>query len=105
MASAKQHTLGRDERLKSRKLIDRVFKEGRAFSVFPFRVIYIFTDNKEHRLQAGFSASSRNFKKAVDRNRIKRITKEAYRIKKSELVEALTVNDQSVSLFLVYTAK
>ena len=56
-------------------------------------------------LQAGFSASTRNFKKAVDRNRIKRLTKEAYRLQKPALEEQLTLKNMKLAIFFIYTDK
>jgi ribonuclease P protein component len=101
----KEFTLRKNERLKHRKLIERLFKEGRNFSVFPFRIYYLFADESAAPLQAGFSASARNFKKAVDRNRIKRITREAYRLQKKELRDLLTNRQQNMAVFFVYTDK
>lgn len=102
---AKEFTLGKNERLKHRKFIEQLFKEGKSFSVFPFRVFYLFTDELTEPIQAGFSASTRNFKKAVDRNRIKRITREAYRLQKNELRSLLAGRSQKLALFFIYTDK
>jgi ribonuclease P protein component len=100
-------TLGRDQRLKSRKQIDRIFREGKSMNVFPFRVYYVLQPLVEGRqsLQAGFGASKRNFKKAVDRNRIKRLTREAYRLKKAPLGVLLEERQLSLALFFIYTGK
>lgn len=109
-----RYTLGKNERLKSRKLIEQLFKTGKSFSSFPFRVIYLLaaTDNgketTDHRqqttgIQAGFSVSSRNFKRAVDRNRIKRLMREAYRLQKNDLLQQLLPDNKKLTLFFIYT--
>lgn len=107
----KKFTLGKQERLKSRKLIDQLFKEGRSFNVFPYRVYYLFRQADisrpgSHLLQFGTGVSTKNFKHAVDRNRIKRLTREAYRLQKIPLEELVRSKKQvSVALFLIYTGK
>ena len=100
-------TLGRDQRLKSRKQIERLFREGKSMHVFPFRLHYALQPLEEGRetLQAGFGAARRNFKKAVDRNRIKRLTREAYRLRKEPLYLLLKERGMALSLFFIYTGK
>ncbi|HMH22602.1 MAG TPA: ribonuclease P protein component [Puia sp.] len=99
-------TLGKEERLKSRKLIERVFREGKSFALFPFRVFYLSGGLPPHIfLQAGFGAGNRNFKKAVDRNRIKRLTREAYRLQKHPLEAHLKEKVQPLAVFFIYTGK
>jgi ribonuclease P protein component len=95
--------LSANERLKSRKIIQRLFKEGKSFSHFPFRVIYIDLENVDAPLQAGFTVSTRNFKKAVDRNRIKRLMRESYRLQKNRLEDYLHENHKSIAVFFVFT--
>lgn len=73
--------------------------------VSPLRVQYRFVHLPQGHLQAGFSASSRNFKKAVHRNRIKRLTREAWRLQKNELEKKLQQKDQQLALFFIYTAR
>ncbi|HEV8285427.1 MAG TPA: ribonuclease P protein component [Chitinophagaceae bacterium] len=106
---AKQFTLGKNERLKSRKLIEQLFNEGKTISAFPFRVYYMFyprtTTHSSFTIQFGAGVSGKNFRKAVDRNRIKRLTREAYRLQKHELQEVLKANKKQLNVFFIYTAK
>ena len=106
---AKQYTLGKNERLKSRKQIEQLFKSGQRFVSPPFRIFYSFQTGSQpvrgHSLQAGFSASSRNFKTAVSRNRIKRLTKEAYRLQKNALQDKLEEQNRKLDIFFIYTGK
>jgi ribonuclease P protein component len=84
-------------------LIDNIFKEGKSFSDFPFRIFYLQPEKNVSHLQAAFSASSKNFKRAVDRNRIKRLMREAYRLQKSMLRAKLEEAQQYLVIFFIYT--
>jgi ribonuclease P protein component len=96
--------LGKSERLKSRKQIDQVFKTGKKITLFPFRLLYN-TETGSGNAKAGFTVSSKNFPRAVDRNRIKRLSREAYRLQKKELQTLVLKNDYSLQLFFIYTGK
>lgn len=102
-----KHTLGKNERLKSRKRIEELFKNGIILHHFPFKVLYKNAGQGDERYPAKFavSVSKRFFKRAVDRNRIKRKIREAYRLNKLPLYNSLADNDQNLSLFVIYTAK
>lgn len=108
---AKQFTLGRNERLKSRKQIEQLFKEGKTFNTFPFRIFYtqtpvsLINNQSLTNLQFGAAVSTKNFKRATDRNRIKRLTREAWRIQKKELEVLLKTSDKQLNVFFIYTAK
>lgn len=99
-----QFTLGKNERLKSRKLIEQLFKEGKNLVISPFRVYYKSVDSP-FTLQFGIGVSNKNFKKAVDRNRIKRLTREAYRLQKNALQEKLKERNIQLNVFFIYTGK
>ena len=93
-----------EDRLKSRKSIDELFAQGESFSNFPFRILWRLTD-ADAGLKAGFTVSSKNFKKATDRNRIKRLMRESYRLQKNELKIFIDGTGKSLHLFFIYTGK
>jgi ribonuclease P protein component len=139
-----RYTWNKAEKLKSRKRIDQVFKQGKNFSVFPFKVFYLLAPAQPGSpgtpspatpalpavqsapspappasplpvqasvspvpppVQAGFGAGSRHFKKAVDRNRIKRVCREAYRLQKQALLDHLGSRGLSMAVFFIYIGK
>jgi len=103
-----RYTLKKAEKLKSRKRIDLLFKKGKSFSVFPYKVFFMVTPAETSpgtSIQTGFGVSSRHFKKAVDRNRIKRLGREAWRLQKNPLADHLTKKEISIALFFVYIGK
>jgi len=78
-----KYTLGKEERLKSKKLIERLYKERNSVKAFPLRMIFLQTEHtSKFPSQVGVSVPKRNFKRAVDRNRIKRLMRESYRLQK-----------------------
>ena len=94
---------GKIDKLKSKKLIEALFREGDTISVFPLRLIYmpaIFHDGS--RLKTGVSVSKKTFKKAVTRNHIKRLIREAYRLNKNNHFNNLTT---SCALMILYIGK
>ncbi len=77
-------TLGKQERLKHRKLITQLFSEGKSIKVFPLRMVYLQVEHySSFPVQCGVSVPKRNFKKAVSRNKIKRLLRESYRLQKN----------------------
>jgi ribonuclease P protein component len=104
MSRNKPYSLGKSERLKSRKQIDALFEKGKKITQFPFRVLYQ-TEPGPGQIKAGFTVGSKNFPRAVDRNRIKRLSREAYRLQKKELETGVLSNGFTVHLFFIYTAK
>lgn len=104
MTKEPRYFFKKEDKLKSRKAIDAVFKDGRSFSNYPLKVIWL-PQNTRERLQAAVGVSSRNFKKATERNRIKRLMREAYRLQKAALHEHLQAREKSLSVFFLYVGK
>jgi ribonuclease P protein component len=103
LETKQRYTFKKEEKLKSRKTIEQLFREGRSFSNFPFRVLWKFAGTSTPPLQTGFAVSSKHFKKAVDRNRIKRLVREAYRLQKSDLQNQLQLQQKQLAVFIIYT--
>jgi len=96
-------TLCSDERLKSKKIIQQLFDEGKSVSQNGFALIYFpVALQTVFPAQAGFSVPKRNFKRAVDRNRIKRLIREAYRLNKTELYQKLSEATKQLAMMWVY---
>lgn len=94
------------ERLHSKKLIETLFREGKSFFIHPFKVIFLNTPEKnEVPVQVLISVSKRNLKKATDRNRVKRLIREAYRNNKNEFANHVADKEIQLLLGLVYTGR
>jgi ribonuclease P protein component len=102
---AKQFTLAASERLKSRKAIEQLFREGKAFTLLPFRVYYQPGNAPGSSLQFGAGVSTKNFKRAVDRNRVKRVMREAWRLQKTVLQDQLKEQNGKLDVFMIYTGR
>jgi len=92
-------TFEKAERLSSEKSIQELFEKGSSFYLYPFKVVYIAGKDPVH--QVMMSVPSRNFKRAVDRNLIKRRVREAYRLQK----EIISTCPQKGVFSFIYTAK
>lgn len=103
----KSASFGKKEKLKSRKAIDALFASGKSYAAFPLRVRYRFLPFRENEspVQAGVSVSKKAFPRAVDRNRLKRLMREAYRLQKAPFVKAITQQSMHADLFFLYSDK
>jgi ribonuclease P protein component len=91
------------EKLKSEKELSFLFSSGKSFSAYPIKVLYSFSvERNSSPLQAAFTASKRNFKKAVDRNRVKRLLREAYRLNKETFHEKVKTSGGSCRLIFIF---
>jgi ribonuclease P protein component len=96
-------TFGKSEKLCSKKLIKELFNRGSSFYVYPFKVIFLPNlDQNVSEHQLLISVPKRIFKKAVDRNLIKRRISEAYRLNKKSFPASA---DNNLMIAYIYTAK
>ena len=98
-------TFPREEKLKSKKMIGNIFSNGFVVKSYPIRIQFSFHEFSEMpRCQVGVSVSKRNFKSAVDRNRIKRQLREAYRLNKGKWISKLVAADKRLTMMIIFTS-
>ena len=102
---AARNTYSKKEKLKSRKALNALFAQGSSFLLFPVKVFFMPAEKTTEVLQAGVGVSSRHFKRAVDRNRIKRLLRESYRLNKQPLLTSLGSQQKNINLFFLYIGK
>jgi ribonuclease P protein component len=96
--------LSKSERLRNVKQIDFLFKNSTAIKAYPLIFTYIFPEKvQQSQIQFLFSAPKRNFKRAVDRNRIKRVLRDRVRLCKPEFLEVL--KQKHIQAAFIFTGK
>ena len=101
----KSNTLKRNEMLKSNVQIDELFKNGKRFNKHPLKIILLPLNDSEQQNPCSLivMASAKKYKKAVARNKIKRILKEIYRNNKALFYPYLTENNKKCLLGIMYS--
>lgn len=98
-----QNTFPKKDKLCSHNIIEDLFTDGAAFICYPYRVVFMQAKLSEDvNSQVMFSVSKRKFKRAVDRNLLKRRCKEAYRLNRFEFAEFLASTHQQIAFAMVY---
>ena len=96
-------SFGKDEKLKSKKLIDILFQEGKSVKKYPLKLIYLPITNPEiTTFKTGVSVPKKLVKTAVGRNRIKRLMREAFRKNKYLVTSNFT---QPYALMFIYISR
>ena len=96
------YSLSKSERLCSKKLIDELLISKCSFVKYPFRVLFKESSQpNEFPTRIAISVSKKKFKRAVKRNRVKRLTREAFRLNKTEFYNKM-VKGQTVDILFIY---
>lgn len=100
-------TFKRAERLKSQTIIEQMFKQGQSFSHYPLRLVWTVMEQRQSDFPVQFALTvpKKKFKKAVQRNRIRRLMREAYRLNKHRLYQALQGAESQMALLVIYTGQ
>jgi ribonuclease P protein component len=98
-------TFRKVEKLCSEKIITSLFQPGFYVAVHPFRINAIITPlpSPLTPAQIMFVVGKKKFKRAVDRNQIKRVMRELYRLNKHQIYQMLAKQNRQAGLALIYT--
>jgi len=101
------YTFPKKERLSSKKNISYLFESGSTFFSYPFKIYYHFEEALTNKPNAAvlFSIGKKQFKHAVDRNRVKRLCRESYRLNKSILINTLEERQWSIEVAFIFVGK
>lgn len=105
------NSYSRQKKLKSRKVLESLFSAGKSFSEFPLKLFYTLEPSspenadQQAKIKAAVGVSARNFKKAVHRNRIKRLLRETYRTQNQFLYQTATSGKKNIAVFFLYIGK
>lgn len=100
-----RNTFRKSERLTSKKAFEQLFAKGKSLVNSPFRLVWQKTASGTSPFKLGISVPKRSFAKAVERNKLKRRIREAFRKNKHELYEVLKKKDLTLEAMIIYTSK
>jgi ribonuclease P protein component len=96
-------SFSKKERLKNKIEIESLFSEGNRFFEYPFNVIWKLYSNSDSTLKMAVSVPKKKIPNATDRNKIKRLVREAFRKNKIIIQQPLEAKNVKLHLMLVYS--
>ena len=96
-------SFSKKERLKNKIEIESLFSEGNRFFEYPFNVIWKLDSNSDSNLKMAVSVPKKKIPNATDRNKIKRLVREAFRKNKTIVQQPLEAKDVKLHLMLIYS--
>jgi ribonuclease P protein component len=102
MDSTLRNTLGKQDRISGTKRLEQLFSSGDSFIAYPLRVIYIRREKGEVDVSIVVSVSKKKFKRAVKRNRVKRLIRESYRLNKAVYLNICRQYDTGLDMAFLF---
>ncbi|MBI33823.1 MAG: ribonuclease P protein component [Flavobacteriales bacterium] len=97
---------GKQDKVKGKKAVSRIFENPKSsITLFPFKAFYSISKSNKSNVRFAVSVPKKKFKRAVDRNKIKRLLREALRLHKSILDECLTKQNISLDVMVLYNSE
>ncbi|MDR2410460.1 MAG: ribonuclease P protein component [Bacteroidales bacterium] len=96
------YSFSKQERIHFRNDFQKLFSEGKTFYLYPFKCVYLWQEATAFSGKLAVSVSKKKFRKAVDRNKIKRLIRESYRLEKHILYQEYAKSNQSINILIVY---
>lgn len=94
------------ERLSGKRTIAFLFEQGQSFALFPFKCITRFhSEDLTFPVQVVFTVSKKHFPNATQRNKVKRLLREAYRKNKQSLINLLLKKNKKLHIAVIFTSK
>ena len=97
------NSFGKKDRLKGKRVVSKIFEGPKKYiSLFPFKAFYSISSSNQSQSKFGVSVPKKKFKRAVDRNKIKRLIKEALRLNKTILNNELSKKNVSLHIMVLF---
>ena len=99
----KNYSFSKQERICNRNDFQKLLSQGEFFYSYPFRCMYLWTETTSFSARIAISVSKKRIKHAVNRNRVKRLIRESYRLEKGALYQKYINIPQSIDILIIYT--
>ena len=103
MLKVKENGFSKQERICNRNDFKFLFSEGKSFFSYPFRCVYCRRKSDKLLVRIAVSISKKKFKLATDRNRVKRLIRETYRLEKRILYNLKPEHPTTLDILIIYT--